>query len=158
VLIGLELPSAVRGLTSVELTLGLVVAGVVAVVVIGVRFGWLFTSPYVIRVLGAHPPDTSVDQERRLAETAATEEALDALPGLADGQGTDADVIDRLRREVEEHLEVLRADGEGNGDEPAIRHDQQYSRLRLAVLQHKRDTVLRLRDERRIDDTVLRLV
>jgi CPA1 family monovalent cation:H+ antiporter len=80
------------------------------------------------------------------------------LPGLADEQGTDPDVIDRLRREVEEHLEVLRADGEGNGDEPAIRHDQQYSRLRLAVLQHKRDTVLRLRDERRIDDTVLRLV
>jgi CPA1 family monovalent cation:H+ antiporter len=56
VLIGLELPSAVRGLTSVELTLGFVVAEVVAMVVIGVRFGWLFTSPYVIRVLGAHPP------------------------------------------------------------------------------------------------------
>jgi monovalent cation/hydrogen antiporter len=30
--------------------------------------------------------------------------------------------------------------------------------LRLAVLAHKRATVLRLRDERRIDDTVLRQV
>src|SRR3954453_8480390 len=55
VLIGLELPSAVRGLTSVELTQGFVVAGVVAVVVIGVRFGWLCTSPYVIRVLDRRP-------------------------------------------------------------------------------------------------------
>jgi CPA1 family monovalent cation:H+ antiporter len=234
VLIGLELPSAVRGLTSVELGQGLLVAAVVALVVVGVRFAWLFTSPYLIRALDrrpqqrlrrvgararvvsavagfrgavslaaalavpevmdngapfpyrdmivfatagvivvtlaqglllpavvrwAHlPPDTSVDAERRLAETAATEEALEALPDLADDQGTDPDVVDRLRREVEEHLEVLRADGDGAGDEPAIRHDQQYSRLRLALLQHKRDTVLRLRDERRIDDTVLRMV
>jgi hypothetical protein len=42
--------------------------------------------------------------------------------------------------------------------EPALRYDQEYTALRLAVIAHKRDTVLRLRDERRIDDTVLRQV
>jgi monovalent cation/hydrogen antiporter len=37
-----------------------------------------------------------------------------------------------------------------------VRHDQQYAALRLALLAHKRSTVIRLRDEGRIDDTVLR--
>jgi len=43
-------------------------------------------------------------------------------------------------------------------DELALRYDQQYAALRLAVLAHKRATVIRLRDQRRIDDTVLRQV
>jgi CPA1 family monovalent cation:H+ antiporter len=43
-------------------------------------------------------------------------------------------------------------------DEPALRYDQQYTALRLAVLAHKRATVVRLRDERRIDDIVLRQI
>jgi CPA1 family monovalent cation:H+ antiporter len=43
-------------------------------------------------------------------------------------------------------------------DEPAVRHDQQYAVLREATLDLKRATVLRLRDEARIDDTVLRQI
>ena len=35
-------------------------------------------------------------------------------------------------------------------------HDQHYTALRLALLARKCATVIRLRDERRIDDTVLR--
>jgi hypothetical protein len=56
---------------------------------------------------------------------------------------------------VREHLRVPRAGEDGADDEPALRYDQQYTALRLAVLAHKRATVVRLRDERRIDDTVL---
>jgi hypothetical protein len=37
-------------------------------------------------------------------------------------------------------------------------YDHQYTALRLAVLAHKRATVVRLRDERRIDDIVLRQI
>jgi CPA1 family monovalent cation:H+ antiporter len=51
---------------------------------------------------------------------------------------------------------VLRAGTDDPGDEPAERHDQRYAALRLAVLARKRATILRLRDEQRIDDTVLR--
>ncbi|WP_020574932.1 Na+/H+ antiporter [Actinopolymorpha alba] len=235
VLVGLELQSAVRGLTSVALTIALIAAGVVSAVVIGVRFAWLFTTPYLIRLLDRRPQqrlrragartrvvhgmagfrgavslaaalavpetlasgapfpdrdmiifvtfgvivvtlvlqglllpsvvrwarlprDTSAEEERHLAEVLAAEDALAAMPRVAAELGTDPEVIERLRREYEEHLLVLRADGAGVDDEPAVRHDQHYTALRLALLAHKRATVVRLRDERRIDDTVLRQV
>jgi CPA1 family monovalent cation:H+ antiporter len=234
VLVGLEFQAAVRGLTGAALTRGLIAVGVISAVVIGVRFAWLFTTPYLIRLLdrrplqrarrvGARarvvsgiagfrgavslaaalavprtvasgapfpgrnaivfvtagvivvtlaqalllpgvvrwarlPRDTAVEQERHLAQTLATEEALAAIPQLAADLGTDPEVADRLRREYEKHLRVLRAGEDGADDEPALRYDQHYTALRLAVLARKRATVLRLRDERRIDDTVLRQV
>ena len=55
VLTGLEAQSAVRGLSSVDLTTAIVLAAAVCVVIIGVRFGWLFTSPYLIRALDRRP-------------------------------------------------------------------------------------------------------
>jgi CPA1 family monovalent cation:H+ antiporter len=234
VLVGMEVQTAVRGLTSVDLVRGLAAVGVVSAVVVGTRFAWLFTTPYLIRLLdrrpqqrlrrvGARPrvvtavagfrgavslalalavpetlasgapfpgrdlivfvtagvivvtlaqglllpgvvrwarlaPDTSVEQERHLAETLATEEALAAIPRLAADLGTDPDVAERLRREYDEHQRVLQADSDGAGDLPALRHEQQYTALRLAVLAHKRATVVDLRDQSRIDDTVLRQV
>jgi len=104
------------------------------------------------------PRDASVEQERHLAETMATEEALAALPQLAADLGIDSDVAGRLRREYEKHLRILRASDADADDEPALNYDRQYTALRLAVLARKRATVVRLRDERRIDDTVLRPV
>lgn len=95
------------------------------------------------------PPDTSTDEELRLARTRATEEALAALPALAAELGTDPAVADELRREFEEHLDH---------DKPAVQHKQHESALRLALLAQKRATVLRLRDEDKIDDTVLRRI
>ncbi|SDC87304.1 monovalent cation:H+ antiporter, CPA1 family [Geodermatophilus telluris] len=234
VLVGLEVQAAVRGLTSVDVTRGLVAVAVVSAVVIGARFAWLFTTPYVIRVLDRRPQqrlrrvgararvvsavagfrgavslaaalavpetlatgepfpgrdlivfvvtgvivvtlgqalllprvvrwarlprDTSVDEERHLAEVTAAEEALAALPRLAADLGTDPAVLDRTVAEYEDHLRVLHADGDGDDDAAALRRDRDHTALRLAVLAHKRATVLRLRDERRIDDTVLRQV
>lgn len=234
VLVGLEAQAAVRNLPSVALARGLVAVAAVSATVIGVRFAWLFTTPYLIRLLDRRPqqrqlrvgprgrvvsgvagfrgavslavalavpeavasgqpfpdrdlivfvtagviivtlvlqapllpavvrwarlpPDTSLEAERHLAETLATQEALDAVPQVAAEVGADPEVVDRLRREYEERLAVLRADGAGDG-EPALRHDRHYAALRLALLARKRATVLRLRDERRIDDTVLRQV
>jgi CPA1 family monovalent cation:H+ antiporter len=231
VLVGMEAQSAARGLTSVDVARGLLAVAVVSAVVVGTRFLWLFTTPYVIRALDRRPQqrlrrvgprarivsgvagfrgavslaialavpvttssggsfpdrdliifvtagvvaltlaqalllprvvrwarlpeDTSVGEERRLAATLAAEEALAALPKTAAELGTDPDVVERTRLEYEEHLGVLAADGEDE-DEPVRRHDQQYSELRLALLARKRATVVRLRDEQRIDDIVLR--
>jgi CPA1 family monovalent cation:H+ antiporter len=101
------------------------------------------------------PRDGSVEEERRLAETLATEQALAALPEVAADLGTDPEVVVRTRREYEEHLQVVRANGDDD-DEPVLRHEQDYAALRLALLARKRATVLALRDERRIDDIVLR--
>jgi monovalent cation/hydrogen antiporter len=235
VLVGLELQSAVRGLASAALARGLVAVAAVSAAVIGARFAWLFTTPYLIRLLDRRPqqrlrrvgararvvsgiagfrgavslaaalavPETvtsgapfpdrdtiifvtsgvivvtlvvqglllpvvvrwarlphdgSVEQERHLAETLATEAAIAAIPQLAADLGTDSDVVGRLRREYEKHLRVLHAGDDGADDEAALRYEQQYAALRLAVIARKRATVVRLRDERRIDDTVLRQV
>jgi CPA1 family monovalent cation:H+ antiporter len=234
-LVGLESHTAVRGLTTVALAKGLIAVGAVSATVIAARFAWLFTTPYLIRLVDRRPqqrlrrvgararvvsgmagfrgavslaaalavPDTvasgapfpgrdqiifvtagvivvtlvvqslalpgmvrwarlphdrSVDTERHYAEILAAEQALSAMPKLAAELGTDAEVTGRLRREYEKHLRLLRADDAGADDEPALRYDQQYTALRLAVLAHKRATVVRLRDEDRIDDIVLRQI
>ncbi|WP_251024573.1 cation:proton antiporter [Arthrobacter sp. ISL-65] len=171
VLVGLELPSAVRGLSSVGLATGLLAVAAVSAVVVGIRFLFLFVTTYAIRLIGRRPEqrlrrvsnrarvvsgvagfrgavslaaalavpeilasgalfpgrdmiifvtsgvivvtlviqgpllpavvrwarlphDKSVDEERQLAETTATEEALTALPGLADDLGADQEATD----------------------------------------------------------------
>ena len=107
------------------------------------------------------PHDTSVEEERFLAETTATEEALKALPTLAEELDTDPAVTERMRQEYETHLLVVRAGGgetDASDKADVLRHDRHYTALRLALLAHKRATVLRLRDDREIDDTVLRHV
>jgi len=105
------------------------------------------------------PDDDGVRRERHLAETTATEEALDALPDVAARLGTDPAVVERLRGEYAEHLEILRARDAGTGEpDPALHLDDEYTELRLALLARKRATVIRLRDRRDIDDTVLRQV
>jgi Na+/H+ antiporter len=243
VLVGLELQNSVRQLTTVAIARGLAAVAVISAVVIGVRFVWHYTMPYLIRALdrrpqqrlrrvGARarvvsavsgfrgavslaaalavpqtigsgapfpardlivfvtsgvivvtlvsqglvlpavvrwarlPADTSVDEERQLAQTVATEEALAAMPKIAAELGTDDAVVARLRKEYEKHLAVVRAGDSNADDDPALRaeldharrFESAYAELRLALLARKRATVIRLRDERRIDDTVLRQV
>jgi monovalent cation/hydrogen antiporter len=101
------------------------------------------------------PHDTSVEEESRLAQTEATGAALAALPEVAAELGTDPDVVERTRREYEQHLHVIHR-GVDDDDEPVTRHEEQYTALRLALLARKRATVVALRDEQRIDDIVLR--
>ena len=235
VLVGLELQSAVRALAGASLTLGLIAVGAVSATVIAARFAWLFTAPYLIRLLDRRPQqrlrrvgararvvsgvagfrgavslaaalavpqtlasgapfpgrdliifvtagvivvtlvlqglllpgvvrwarlprDTSADAERHLAEILAAEEALAAIPRLAADLRTDPQIADRVRREYDDHLRLLHASDDGADDAPALRYDKQYTALRLAALARKRATVVRLRDQHRIDDSVLRQV
>ncbi|GAQ51263.1 hypothetical protein [Streptomyces acidiscabies] len=53
-------------------------------------------------------------------------------------------------------LATVRARSAGTGDSPALLRNRHYTDLRLALIATKRATVVRLRDEARIDDTVLR--
>ncbi|MFB8176013.1 Na+/H+ antiporter [Streptomyces sp. NPDC055966] len=235
VLVGVEAQSAVRGLAGNDLVQALVAVGAVSAVVVATRFAFLFTIPYLIRLLDRRPQqrlrrmtyhhrvvsamsgfrgavslavalsvpttvdsgapfpgrnaivfvtsgvivttlvvqglllpgvirwarlphDTSVQDERFLAETTATEEAIKVLDDVAAALGTDPDVVERMRQEHETHLQLLREGGGETDGEDALRHDRQYTALRLAMLDRKRATVLRLRDGHEIDDTVLRQV
>ncbi|GIG68377.1 Na+/H+ antiporter [Phytomonospora endophytica] len=101
------------------------------------------------------PDDTDIDEEEELAETTAAEEAMAAIPDVAAGLGTREAVVDQTVREYEQHLAALHAD---DADDDAVLHKDDYNELRLALIARKRATVLRLRDEHTIDDTVLRRV
>ena len=126
-----------------------VTAGVIAVTLLQA-----LVLPAVVR-WARLPPDTSVDEEIRLAQTEATEAALAALPEVAAELGTDPEVVQRTRREYEEHRHLVHS-GLDDDDEPVLRHEEQYAALRLALLARKRATVVGLRDAQRIDDIVLR--
>jgi CPA1 family monovalent cation:H+ antiporter len=65
-------------------------------------------------------------------------------------------VTERVRAAYEEHLSALRAHEDGDTGGPSVTRSRQYGNLRLALITHKRATVVRLRDEGVIDDTVLR--
>jgi monovalent cation/hydrogen antiporter len=235
VLVGLQANAATRDLTTTGLTKALGLVGIASVAVVGIRFAWLFTTPYVIRGLDrrpqqrlrrvgprprivhalcgfrgavslaaalsipetasgapfpdrdviifvtagvivvtlvvqsvilpfvvhwAHiPPDSKIDEERSLANTVASEEAYAVMADLAAELGTDQTVVDRTRTEYDRHLALLRFDGDNDAvDDTERRLEEDYTALRLALLAHKRQTVVRLRDEQLIDDTVLREV
>ena len=90
---------------------------------------------------------------RFLPETESRPGRLDLLGALTSTLG-----MTRLPRDTsvdEEHLHVVHDHGD-HDDEPVLRHDQHYAALRLALLARKREAVLELRDEQRIDDIVLR--
>ncbi|WP_105970940.1 Na+/H+ antiporter [Streptomyces geranii] len=113
--------------------------------------------PAVVRWAGL-PRDTVADEERLLAESTAAEEAYEALPDIVAGLGTDPEIAERIRREYETHLQAAHAGEDETDDRQAVRHAEQDAALRLALLAHKRATVVRLRDDNHIDDSVLRQV
>jgi monovalent cation:H+ antiporter, CPA1 family len=236
VLVGLEVVSAVANLGGRGLTSGLVVVAAVSAAVVGARFAWLFTSPYLIRLLdrrpqqrrlrlGARPravmaaagfrgavslalalavpqtlasgrpfPDRdlivfvtagviavtlllqaplmpavvrwarlgsdeqAVERERRRAEMTALQEALDALPGLAEDLGTDEEVADQLRTEYARRLQILSAHDHDEPAEDAVSRERQHVDLRVALLGHKHDTIVRLWERDEIDDSTLQQV
>jgi Na+/H+ antiporter len=230
VLIGLQAQASLRGLASADdLLLALAAIGVVSAVVVGTRFAWMFTTPYIIRLLdrrprqrllrvGARqrtglalagfrgavslaaamavpepfpgrdliivvtsgvivvtlvgqglilpaavrwsrlPVDEALQKERQLAERTASEAAYAALHQVAERLGTDEAVVARTVTEYERHLELVRKDGEAAVVEAAVRAESDYAALRLELLALKRETIVRLRDEQKIDDTVLRQI
>ena len=231
-LVGLQAQSAIRNLTSTSSTHALADIVAITAVVVGIRWAWLYTTPYVIRLvdrrqsqrarrIGARqrmvtatagfrgavslalalaipnqlssgapfpdrdlivvitcgvivltllqalvlpvvvrwsrlPVDTSVDQERHLAEVATIDAAYEAIEQTAEHLGSEPPVVDRVRHEIDKRRKLLAADGAG--DDPVVLHDDQYTALRLALLGRERATLVQLRDEQRIDDIVLRQV
>ncbi|MFG3341253.1 Na+/H+ antiporter [Glycomyces sp. NPDC048151] len=114
-----------------------------------------FFLPAVIRWADL-PADTEPDEELQYAKVQTSNAAVEALPRLAAELDVHADALARLQSEMREHLDFLESDPEEEGPDtiPRVRGD--YDRLRLAVLAEKRAVLVMLRNERRIDDAVLR--
>lgn len=86
----------------------------------------------------------------------AAEVGLAALPRVAASLGIDGEIVDRMRASYEQHTAEIRADGAlGFGHKSDADRDK-ARRLRLGVLEYKRQAVTELRDAREIDDIVLR--
>ncbi|MEU5529092.1 Na+/H+ antiporter [Micromonospora chersina] len=96
--------------------------------------------------------DREREHEVRWARIRATEAALDALPEVAAELGASPDTVDRLRTDYQDHLEDVRSPRSDEADEER----EMTRRLRLGVLDRKRQEVTRLRNRNEIDDVVLR--
>jgi monovalent cation/hydrogen antiporter len=232
VLIGVSAHSAFSELSSTSIVRALVDVLVVTVVVIAVRWAWVFTTPYLIRLLDRRPAqrlrrvparqrtvlavagfrgaislaavlavphtldsgapfpdrdlmvlvasgvivlsliqalllpsvvrfarlpvDTSVAEERQFADEYSLDAAIEALTDTASELGSGEQVVARVRRELDKQRTLLAS--AGGEDDPVLQHDDQYRTLSLALIGRRREALLELRDEQRIDDIVLRRV
>jgi len=106
------------------------------------------------------PEDVDVQDEQALVEREATLAGLAAVDVRAAQLLSPPEVVDRVRTAYQSRLARLEARGEAGAeqDEQDEQDEQAEDRLRLALLADKRAAVVRLRDGRRIDDTVLRWV
>lgn len=134
--------------------------------------------PLVIR-WARLPADTAGEEELRLAQREITRAALSAVDELADERDVSADVRDRIRRENDEHLEHTQALGEaeaavregdsfdGSATEDSITEEAaarssatarhlEHTNLQLALINRKREVLLRLRRDGQVDDLVVR--
>jgi CPA1 family monovalent cation:H+ antiporter len=100
------------------------------------------------------PVDTSVAEELEFADAYTLDEAIEVLDSTAEALGSDEKVVARVRHELDKQRKLVAAGG-AEGD-PVIQHSDQYRSLSLALIGRRREALLQLRDEQRIDDIVLR--
>jgi hypothetical protein len=102
------------------------------------------------------PVDASVAEELQFADEYSLDAAIDALDTTASELGSGDTVVERVRHDLDKQRKLLASAGV-EGD-PVIQHDDQYRSLSLALIGRRREALLELRDEQRIDDIVLRRV
>ncbi|MFF3766298.1 Na+/H+ antiporter [Streptomyces sp. NPDC001922] len=94
------------------------------------------------------PPDTGGEEERT-AQRLISAAALEALPVRAQRLDVPDEVVERVADELRAH--AADDDGSPGGEEPY----RKAAELHRALLQTKKEELIRLRRERLIDDTVL---
>jgi CPA1 family monovalent cation:H+ antiporter len=113
------------------------------------------TLPLLIRKLGIRE-DAQADEEERRARLEANKAAIDFIENArADGKFS-ADAVGRLRAEYDERVEQLKLCAENPDDCRGEIATPQYQRLQHQALRVERKTIIRLRNERVINDNALR--
>ncbi len=113
------------------------------------------TLPAVVR-WARLPEDVSRAEELQLARCRGAQAALEALPVVAGELGIGDDLLHRLQKEYEEHAALVEAGGDAEGSSEVADRNDLLRRVRLGVLDHKRQAITELRDQNRIDDIILR--
>jgi Na+/H+ antiporter len=115
------------------------------------------TLPIVIRRLCIRA-DASTDEEERTARLKANEAAIELIEKLRDNGDFSANTLDRLRVEYDERVEQLQLCAESPDDCRGEIATPQYQRLQHEALRVERQTIIRLRNERVINDDALRRI
>jgi CPA1 family monovalent cation:H+ antiporter len=115
------------------------------------------TLPAVVR-WAKLPEDVARADEVQLARTTGAEAALEALPAIAAEVGVGPKILDRLKKEYEEHAQLIEASADESIGSHVTEKGDQIREVRLRVLDRKRQAITALRDQRLIDDIVLREV
>ncbi len=101
------------------------------------------------------PQDATYCEELQLARSVGAKAALDALPMVAEELGASPKMLSRLQKEYDEHAALV-MEGDDESTDDLARRDDLVRRIRLGVLDHKRRAITVLRNQKVIDDIVLR--
>ena len=115
------------------------------------------TLPIVIRRLCLQG-DGSTAEEERVARLEANKAATDVLDELAKKQEFPEDTINRLRAEYIERIQQLEMCGENPEECRSEVATPQFQRLQKRTLDIERDTIIRLRNRKVINDEALRRI
>ena len=131
------------------------------VVVIATLVGQGFTLPKVIRLLGVTASESLQDNLAEAdAQQRAARAAIKRLDQIVEEEGNISDdIVQNLRDKAEiRTFGAWERLGGGRGHANSETPTATYRRLRRAMLEAERDVFVQLRDDRRIDDEVLRRV
>jgi monovalent cation/hydrogen antiporter len=112
--------------------------------------------PYVIRLLRIRS-DGEGDGEEREARLLAVQAAVERISSLEEEWPDHRELVDQLRAQYEHRVVHIDPDGHGPRDE-AEKELLEHRLIRHAVIEAEREAVIRLRDDGRISDDVMRRV
>jgi monovalent cation/hydrogen antiporter len=115
------------------------------------------TLPYLIRKLGI-THDGEADEEERRARLEANKAAIELIEKLRANDKFSPESVDRLRAEYDERVDQLQLCAENPDDCRGEIATPQYQRLQREALGVERQTIIRLRNERVINDDALRRI
>jgi len=115
------------------------------------------TLPVLIRKLRV-PHDAETDDEERLARLEANRAALKWIEEAGAKQRFSPDAANRLQAEYDERIEQLEHCAENPDECRGEIATPQYQRLQHQALRIERKTIIRLRNERVINDDALRRI
>jgi Na+/H+ antiporter len=113
--------------------------------------------PPIIRWLGIKD-DGSMEKEEREARLQANRAALARLNKVAESDPAQADALQRLRIEYEDHIRQVEGAEPESAGTPLRRFSSEYERMSREALLQERRTILELRNQSVISDEVLRRI